>query len=146
MTQVARPAPGMPRRLDAFELPSQPGNERLALARVAQSVASLGLSPARLDKLKTAVAEATMNAIEHGNDSRPELPVRVEVLQVTARPDVVSDSVVVPALPEMAPPGDTLKVVAVVANDDVALTTTKAAVSSVNRPALAGLRIVPDPP
>ena len=76
MTSIARPAP---RRLASFALPSVPGNERIALGQVAGSVASLGLSPARLDKLKTAVAEATMNAIEHGNDSRPELPVRVEV-------------------------------------------------------------------
>ena len=76
MTQVARPAP---RRLDAFELPSEPGNERLALARVAETVQGLGLSDARLEKLKTAVAEATMNAIEHGNGNRAEIPVEVEV-------------------------------------------------------------------
>ena len=76
MTQVARPAPGRPRRLDAFELPSEPGNERLALARVAESVRGLGLPDGRLDKLKTAVAEATMNAIEHGNKNRAEIPVR----------------------------------------------------------------------
>ena len=78
MTQIARPAP---RRLDAFELPSEPGNERLALARVAESVADLGLSDSRLEKLKTAVAEATMNAIEHGNKNRAEIPVEVEVTQ-----------------------------------------------------------------
>jgi serine/threonine-protein kinase RsbW len=78
MTQVARPAP---RRLDAFELPSEPGNERLALARVAESVADVGLSDSRLEKLKTAVAEATMNAIEHGNKNRAEIPVEVEVTQ-----------------------------------------------------------------
>jgi anti-sigma regulatory factor (Ser/Thr protein kinase) len=78
MTQVARPAP---RRLDAFELPSQPGNERLALARVAETVQGLGLSDSRLEKLKTAVAEATMNAIEHGNQNRAEIPVEVEVTQ-----------------------------------------------------------------
>ena len=78
MTRVARPAP---RRLDAFELPSQPGNERLALARVAASVQGLGLSDTRLEKLKTAVAEATMNAIEHGNQNRAEIPVEVEVTQ-----------------------------------------------------------------
>jgi anti-sigma regulatory factor (Ser/Thr protein kinase) len=76
MTQIARPAP---RRLDAFELPSEPGNERLALARVAESVADLGLPEPRLEKLKTAVAEATMNAIEHGNGNRAEIPVEVEV-------------------------------------------------------------------
>ena len=81
MTHVARPAPGTPRRLDAFELTSAPGNERLALARVAESVAGLGLPPDRLEKLKTAVAEATMNAIEHGNGNRAEIPVEVEVTQ-----------------------------------------------------------------
>jgi len=78
MTQVARPAP---RRLDAFELPSEPGNERLALARVAECVRGLGLPDERLEKLKTAVAEATMNAIEHGNQNRAEIPVEVEVTQ-----------------------------------------------------------------
>lgn len=78
MTQIARPAP---RRLDAFELPSEPGNERLALARVEESVRGLGLPDSRLEKLKTAVAEATMNAIEHGNKNRAEIPVEVEVTQ-----------------------------------------------------------------
>ena len=78
MTQVARPTP---RRLDAFALPSEPGNERLALARVEQSVRGLGLPDGRLEKLKTAVAEATMNAIEHGNKNRAEIPVEVEVTQ-----------------------------------------------------------------
>jgi anti-sigma regulatory factor (Ser/Thr protein kinase) len=76
MTQVARPAP---ERLDAFTLPSEPGNERLALARVAGTVQGRGLSDARLERLKTAVAEATMNAIEHGNGNHPEIPVEVEV-------------------------------------------------------------------
>jgi anti-sigma regulatory factor (Ser/Thr protein kinase) len=78
MTQVAR---STPRRLDAFTLASEPGNERLALARVAGTVQGLGLSQARLERLKTAVAEATMNAIEHGNGNRPEIPVEVEVTQ-----------------------------------------------------------------
>jgi anti-sigma regulatory factor (Ser/Thr protein kinase) len=78
MAQVADPAP---RRLDAFTLASEPGNERLALARVAGTVKDLGLSEARLERLKTAVAEATMNAIEHGNGNRAEIPVEVEVIQ-----------------------------------------------------------------
>jgi anti-sigma regulatory factor (Ser/Thr protein kinase) len=78
MTSVARPAP---RRLAAFAVPSEPGNERLALTRVAEAVAASGLPPARLERLKTAVAEATMNAIEHGNGNRPEIPVEVEVTQ-----------------------------------------------------------------
>jgi serine/threonine-protein kinase RsbW len=78
MTQVTRPTP---RRLDAFTLPSEPGNERLALARVAESVAGIDLPDGRLEKLKTAVGEATMNAIEHGNQNRAEIPVEVEVTQ-----------------------------------------------------------------
>jgi len=75
MTQVA------PRRLDTFTLASEPGNERLALARVAGAVKDLGLEGRKLERLKTAVAEATMNAIEHGNGNRAEIPVEVEVTQ-----------------------------------------------------------------
>jgi len=73
---VATPAP---RRLASFALASVPGSERAAIAQVADSVADLNLPPGRLDKLKTAVAEATTNAIEHGNDSRPDLAVDIEV-------------------------------------------------------------------
>jgi anti-sigma regulatory factor (Ser/Thr protein kinase) len=72
-------APGAPQLLASFTVPSEPGNERLALARVAEAVAGSGLSPARLERLKTAVAEAAMNAIEHGNRNRRDLPVGVEV-------------------------------------------------------------------
>jgi len=63
--------------LTDFELPSEPGREREAMDRVAAAVTPLGLPTPTLEKLKTAVAEATMNAIEHGNHNRPEIPVRV---------------------------------------------------------------------
>ena len=63
----------------SFALPSEPGNERGASERVAEAVAALGLEPARLERLKTAVSEAVMNAIEHGNESRPELPVEIGI-------------------------------------------------------------------
>ncbi|MFI6832535.1 SpoIIE family protein phosphatase [Kribbella sp. NPDC050241] len=69
-----------------FEVPSVQGNERLALERVAATVASLGLAPARLRRLETAVAEATMNAMEHGNSYRADRPVTV---RVHAEPDQV---------------------------------------------------------
>ena len=65
--------------LAEFQLPSTPGGERQAVEIVAEAVTELNLSSARLDKLKTAVAEATMNAIEHGNDNKPELPVSIIV-------------------------------------------------------------------
>jgi len=50
------------------------------MERVAAVVEELGLSEQRLERLKTAVAEATMNAMEHGNRYRPEVPVVIEVL------------------------------------------------------------------
>jgi anti-sigma regulatory factor (Ser/Thr protein kinase) len=78
MTSIAQPAP---RRLDAFALASEPGNERLAISRVAETASSAGISAGQLERLKTAVAEATMNAIEHGNKNQAEIPVDVEIIQ-----------------------------------------------------------------
>ena len=63
-----------------FDLPSIEGNERLAAQRVRTIVEPLGLSERRLKRLETAVAEATMNAIEHGNRYHPDTRVTVRVL------------------------------------------------------------------
>ena len=65
------------RVLTEFELPSEPGNERKAFALVTESVQDLNLPDPQLERLKTAVAEATMNAIEHGNHNDPRIPVGV---------------------------------------------------------------------
>jgi serine phosphatase RsbU (regulator of sigma subunit)/anti-sigma regulatory factor (Ser/Thr protein kinase) len=65
--------------ISSFELASQAGNERIAMEKVAGLAKDLGFSKQRLDRLKTAVAEATMNAIEHGNHYRADLPVDIEV-------------------------------------------------------------------
>ncbi len=59
-----------------FEIPSAPGNERQAMQRVGEAVAKL-LPANRLERLKTAVAEATMNAMEHGNRYDPDKLVRL---------------------------------------------------------------------
>ena len=67
------------RALANFSLPSEPGNERRAMENVASAVSGLGLPERTLEKLKTAVAEATMNAMEHGNNYRPEIPVEIQV-------------------------------------------------------------------
>lgn len=61
-----------------FEVPSAPGNERAAMERVAEVVGDWLPAP-RLEKLKTAVAEATMNAMEHGNKYDPDKPARLKV-------------------------------------------------------------------
>jgi serine phosphatase RsbU (regulator of sigma subunit)/anti-sigma regulatory factor (Ser/Thr protein kinase) len=66
--------------LATFRVPSEPGNERRAMEQVAAVAAGLRLPPARLERLKTAVAEAVMNAMEHGNQYQPDKPVKVEVL------------------------------------------------------------------
>ena len=63
----------------AFSIPGEEGNERLAMDRVVAAVADLGLSPARLERLKTAVSEATMNAIEYGSQGSADIPVDIEV-------------------------------------------------------------------
>jgi anti-sigma regulatory factor (Ser/Thr protein kinase) len=63
------------RTLATFSWPSEPGNERLAMAQMAEAVRDLDLRPDRLERLKTAVAEATMNAMEHGNKFRSDVPV-----------------------------------------------------------------------
>lgn len=64
--------------LAEFETPSGEGNEREVMERVAAAAQNI-LPASRLEKLKTAVAEATMNAMEHGNKNNPDLPVHVEV-------------------------------------------------------------------
>jgi len=71
---------GNRRILADFTLPNEPGNERLAMEKVAGAIELLRPSEQRLERLKTAVAEATMNAMEHGNKYRAEVPVEVMVL------------------------------------------------------------------
>jgi anti-sigma regulatory factor (Ser/Thr protein kinase) len=66
-------------QLAEFSLASEPGNEREAMRLVEEAVAPLALPAQRLERLKTAVAEATMNAMEHGNGYDAELPVHVTV-------------------------------------------------------------------
>jgi len=67
------------RLLAEFSLPSEPGNEIPLMERVVQSFQGLGLPGTVLERLKTAVAETAMNAIEHGNRYQAELPVEVRV-------------------------------------------------------------------
>jgi anti-sigma regulatory factor (Ser/Thr protein kinase) len=76
--------PGDARVLAAFEVRSEPGGERRVLPVLTRAIEPLGLPKARRDALTTAVAEAAMNAIEHGNDGRPDLPVRLVVAATDA--------------------------------------------------------------
>jgi anti-sigma regulatory factor (Ser/Thr protein kinase) len=76
---VTAPKSGARRTLAELSVPSEPGNERRALEEVAGAVEGLELPERTLERLKTAVAEATMNAMEHGNHYRAEAPVVIEV-------------------------------------------------------------------
>jgi serine phosphatase RsbU (regulator of sigma subunit)/anti-sigma regulatory factor (Ser/Thr protein kinase) len=78
LTHEAEPAvDGEP--LLAFSIEGAVGNERDAMTRVAAAVAPLGLEGPRLERLKTAVAETVMNAIEYGSQGRADVPVDVRV-------------------------------------------------------------------
>ncbi len=72
--------------ITSFSVPGEEGNERLAMDRVAASIADLGLPAARFERLKTAVSEATMNAIEYGSQGDPHVPVD---LSVETTPDAI---------------------------------------------------------
>ena len=65
--------------LAEFELPGALGNERVAMDRVAAAVAPVGLPTDRLERLKTAVSETAMNAIEYGSAGDPAVLVRIRV-------------------------------------------------------------------
>ncbi len=72
------------RMLARWTVPSEPGNEHRAMDEVAKVVREAALArpivAPRMERLKTAVAEAAMNAIEHGNKFQAELPVEIVVL------------------------------------------------------------------
>ena len=76
---MTAPRSGARRTLAELSIPSEPGNERRATEEVARAVSELGLPQRTLERLKTAVAEATMNAMEHGNRYNPEVPVTIQV-------------------------------------------------------------------
>lgn len=65
--------------LTEFSLSSEPGNEKIAMARVASLLEPLNIADTLLERIKTAVAEATMNALEHGNRYQPDIPVNIRV-------------------------------------------------------------------
>lgn len=84
VTLTYNPLPSRPESvpLAVFELSSQPGNERQAAAQVLAAVQDLPLAESHRKRLETAVAEATMNAMEHGNHYDPALPVKITVEKV----------------------------------------------------------------
>ena len=62
-----------------ISLPSQVGYERVAMASAESYAKMLGLAPERIEDLKTIVAEAAINAMQHGNKERPDARVTVSM-------------------------------------------------------------------
>ena len=53
-------------------LPNKLGYERIAMACSASFAKIVGFRPERIEDLKTAVSEACINAMEHGNKNNPD--------------------------------------------------------------------------
>lgn len=66
--------------LAVFEAPSEEGNELIAVDGVNKALQPFNLPEPLLSRLSTAVAETTMNAMEHGNHYRADQPVKIYVL------------------------------------------------------------------
>lgn len=60
-----------------LRLPSRLGFEKVAMATASNVAALMGFSKERVEDLKTAVSEACINAIEHGNRLQENLSVVV---------------------------------------------------------------------
>ena len=79
MTATATAASPHPQRATTVEvrLPSRLGYEKVAMSTAASVAKLMGFREERIDDLKTAVAEACINAIEHGNRLNEKLSVGV---------------------------------------------------------------------
>ena len=55
------------------------GYERVAMACAASFAKMMGFSDERIEDLKTVVAEAAINAIQHGNKDRPDVKVAISM-------------------------------------------------------------------
>jgi len=60
-------------------LPNRIGYERIAMASSASFAKMFGFSPARIEDLKTVVAEAAVNAMQHGNKGRADARVSIRM-------------------------------------------------------------------
>jgi serine/threonine-protein kinase RsbW len=63
-----------------MRLPSRLGFEKVAMGTAASVARLMGFSEDRVEDLKTAIAEACINAMEHGNKFNEALPVGVVLI------------------------------------------------------------------
>lgn len=72
----------------ALRLPSKLGFEKVAMSTVASFAELMGFRAERIEDLKTAVAEACINAIEHGNRFSDETDVELQLAMEGSRLEV----------------------------------------------------------
>ena len=87
-----------------LNLPNQIGYERIAMACSASFARMVGFVPERIEDLQSSVAEACINAMQHGNKGKPDARV---VVNMNFRNDTFTVSVVdegdgMPDIPEFA--------------------------------------------
>lgn len=63
-----------------ISLPSELGYEKVATSAIATLADHMGFSTERIDDLKTALSEAVINSIEHGNQLNVQLKVQIIAL------------------------------------------------------------------
>jgi len=64
-------------RFVKISLPNSIGYERIAMSSLASFAAMYGFPMGRIEDLKTVVAEAAINAMQHGNKWRPDTEVHI---------------------------------------------------------------------
>jgi anti-sigma regulatory factor (Ser/Thr protein kinase) len=90
-TRSTRPTPDpIWKTLVEFSLPNQSGSDRLAGERVAAAVRGLNLSHANTERLKTALVEATLNAIKPDHPPEGVICIRVLISEQAIPAQVIS--------------------------------------------------------
>jgi anti-sigma regulatory factor (Ser/Thr protein kinase) len=65
--------------IQEFVFVSKPGEEKEATLIVTEALRGLNINESELERMSTAVSEATMNAMEHGNKYNPDLMVEIQI-------------------------------------------------------------------
>lgn len=79
----------IPKTVVEISIPSQLGYEKIVRALIASLAAGIGFTSERVADIQTAVSEACINAIEHGNLNRADLRITVICTISTRRLEVV---------------------------------------------------------
>jgi len=78
-------------KIKIFQFPSILGHEKTAVEATTSLATQMGFSTSQIDNLRTAVSEACLNAIEHGNQQNASLPVTLILTpsQTTLQIDII---------------------------------------------------------